>query len=138
MVGSFFLARRLLMLPTELIASTVSDVSYSLIATNSVEEIHEHVSSWLRKLWLLAALTLVAGVAAAPVASYVVGDQYEHVGIVVLLMAPTAAVQLVGTSMANVLLALHLERLRMALNVLKIVAICTVFVVAWPPRPHTC
>lgn len=128
--GSFFLARRMLMLPTQLVASTISDVSYSLVARKDVPHIRRHVVEWLKRLRFLGLLLLVAGFAGGPVAQWLVGPEYEHVVFVVWLMTIPAVAQMVGTSMSNILLALNRELMRMVINVVKLVALLLVFVIA--------
>ena len=128
--GSFFLARRMLIMPIQLVASTVSDVSYSMIARSSLDVVRRHVYSWLRRLAVLAGLLVLAGAAAGPIAAWIVGPGYREVAVVVWLMTLPAAAQLVGTSMANVLLALGMELTRLVMNVVKVVALAAAFVLA--------
>ena len=122
-VGSFFLARKLIMIPTQLVATTVSEVSYSVIARQTPTEIREHVLRWMRRLWMAAGATLVVGAIAAPAAELLMGNGYEYLWQVVLMLTIAAATQLVATSLSNVLLALHAERLRFVWNVGRLAAL---------------
>ena len=125
--GAFFLARRMLMLPTQLVAATISDVSYSLIARKSTAEIEHHVRTWLRRLWVMSALAAVLGFVAGPVIQRLVGDEYDNVMKMVWILALPASAQLVGTSMSNILLALKMEFVRLLWNGVELVALTIVF-----------
>ena len=128
--GSFFLARRLLVLPVQLISSTISDVSYAIVARKTPQQIQVHVRSWLKRLSMLAALVLVAGIVAGPFVSWLVGSDYTSVTAVVILMTFPTVAQLLGSSMANILLALNMELTRLFLNIVKIVLLAAILGIA--------
>lgn len=131
LVGSFYLARKVLMIPTQLVATTVSDVSYSMIAQLTFAEIRPVVRRWLSGLRKVGLLTVAIGVVAAPVADLVVGDGYDYLWQVVLMLTIASAAQLVATSLSNVLLALHEERLRFLWNVSRLFGLGLLFGLCW-------
>ena len=112
-----------------LVASSVSEVSYALVARESIERIEAHVHGWLRKARVLALVLLLIGVALAPVVALIVGEGYPDIGWVVLLLTGPSIVQMVATSFSNILLALHLEGVRTAWNVARLVGLVAVYAV---------
>lgn len=127
--ASFFLARRLLMLPTQLVAQTVNEVSYAVLARSTPDEVSRYVSAWLRRLAGGALLILVVGVCAAPIISFVLGGEYVSVGAVMVLQTFPAAAQLLGSSLANILLVLHAEHVRLAWSAIRLTSLAGALVV---------
>lgn len=126
--GSFYLARRLLMVPTQLIAASVSEVSYAVLARESADRIAELVFGWLRTSIRLAAALLIIGLAMAPVVSLLVGPGYPDIEWIVVLLTLPAMAQMIATSFSNVLLALHMEVVRTAWNIGRLVGLLGIYV----------
>ena len=127
--GSFWLARRLLMVPTQLVATSVSEVSYAMVARESVERISQLVTAWLRRSRLPALVLTVTGLVAAPVVPLVVGAGYVDIAWVVVLLTLPAVAQMIATSFSNILLALRMEVTRTLWNVGRLLGLLMVF--AW-------
>ena len=125
--GSFFLARRLLMVPTQLVAASVSEVSYAMVARESMERIAAHVRGWLATARSVVVILLVVGFASAPIVPLIVGPGYEDIGWVVALLTLPAAAQMVATSFSNILLALHMELVRVFWNVGRLAGLLMIF-----------
>jgi len=126
--GSFWLARRLLMVPTQLVAMSISEVSYAMVARQNISRISELVTSWLHKaLWPTCAL-VVTGLLAAPVVPLVVGPGYVDITWVVALLTIPAVAQMIATSFSNILLALRMEMTRTVWNVLRLLGLLVVFI----------
>ncbi len=126
--GAFYLARRLLMIPTQLVATSVSEVSYALVARETPDRIAALMSAWLRKAKVVAVVLLLVGFAMAPVVSLLVGPGYPHIAWMVVLLTPTAVAQMVATSFSNILLALHMELVRLLWNVGRLAGLLLIFV----------
>lgn len=121
--ASFFLVRRLLALPTQLVASTVNEVSYSLLAKKSAADVSQYMRRWVRRLaWGGLGILALAVVGAFP-AQWVLGKEYIAVAWVMVIQAPAAAAQLLGTSLSNVLLVLHAEHIRLIVNLGRFLAL---------------
>jgi O-antigen/teichoic acid export membrane protein len=130
--GSFWLARRVLMVPTQLVATSVSEVSYAMVARESIERISQLVTAWLRRSRLPALVLTVTGLVAAPVVPLVVGAGYVDIAWVVALLTLPAVAQMVATSFSNILLALRMEVTRTVWNVGRLLGLLVVF--AWAER----
>ena len=128
--GSFWLARRLLMVPTQLVATSVSEVSYAMIALKSVSEMAALVHDWVRKAVFPSILLLCFGLLSAPLLPMVVGAGYQSIGMVLAILTLPSVAQMVATSFANVLLALHLESVRVVWNLVRVAGLFVLFGVA--------
>jgi hypothetical protein len=125
--GSFYLARRLLMVPTQLVAASVSEVSYAMVARQGVERISAQVDSWLRRFRVVAVVVLALGLAMAPITPVIVGSGYPDVGWIVVLLTLPAVAQMVATSFSNILLALHMEVIRTLWNVGRLAGLVPIY-----------
>jgi lipopolysaccharide exporter len=130
--GSFWLARRLLMVPTQLVAMSISEVSYAMVARQSHARISQLVTSWLRQSRWPAYALVVVGLLAAPVVPMVVGPGYVDIAWVVALLTIPAVAQMIATSFSNILLALRMEVTRSVWNVLRLLGLLVVFL--WAER----
>ena len=126
--GAFYLARRLLMIPTQLVATWVREVSYALVARETPDRIAMLMSAWLRKAKVVAVALLLFGLAMAPSVSVLVGPGYPDIAWMVVLLTPTAVAQMVATSFSNILLALHMELVRLLWNVGRLTGLLIIFV----------
>lgn len=127
--ASYFLVRRLLGVPTQLVSSTVNEVSYALMVKMSNVEISTYVTRWLRRLLVGAgAIVAIACVGALPM-EWVLGEGYVAVGLIALIQAPAAAAQLLSTSLSNVLLVLRAEHVRLFVNIVRCAALAGAVVV---------
>ncbi|MBA3990667.1 MAG: hypothetical protein H0X54_06465 [Propionibacteriales bacterium] len=125
--GSFFLARRLLMGPTQLIAASVSEVSYAMVAREGAGRMSVFFHDWLRRSTVPAVMLLALGLVAAPLAPIVVGDGYADLTWVIILLTTPAVAQMIATSFANLLLALRLEHIRTMWNVARLSGLVLIF-----------
>lgn len=128
-VGAFYFARKILMVPTQLIASSVNDVTYSLVARATPGELRPKVYGWLASLKKASLVATAVGLIAAPVAELLIPDRYPYLWQVIVLLCFPSATQLVGTSLANVLLALRAEKIRLLWNVRRIIGLASIFCV---------
>jgi O-antigen/teichoic acid export membrane protein len=126
-VGSFFIARKLLMVPTQLVASTASEVTYAMVATQPPDAVRAVVRRWLRGLRMAAVATLGLGVGLAAVIELVIPADFIALWEVTLLLTGAAAAQLVATSLSNVLLAIRRERIRLAWNAGRLIGLVGLF-----------
>jgi O-antigen/teichoic acid export membrane protein len=129
-VGSFFIARKLLMVPTQLVASTASEVTYAMVATESPNVVRERVARWLRSLRVAALIIMALGAVLAPVVEVVVPSGYEALWQVTLLLTVPAAAQLLATSLSNILLAIHEERIRLMWNAGRLIGLVVLLALA--------
>lgn len=118
--ASFFLARRLLVVPVQLISRTLNEVSYANLARKSIEEVASYVSRWVSRLWIGGLAILVFGSVSGPLVSFVVGPDFVDLWIVMVFQSLPAAGQLVGASLGNVLLAVHAEGVRLFWNSVRL------------------
>ena len=135
-LASYFLMRRLFVLPTQLIAANVSEVSYGLVAKQPVAVIRTRTMRWLSSLRLAAAGLMTVAIVVAPTANLLLGEGYVHLPALALLLGVTAAAQLLATSLSNVLLALRAERVRLLWNVARILLllVASAVLALWVPH----
>ncbi|MDQ3104050.1 MAG: hypothetical protein M3Q87_02290 [Actinomycetota bacterium] len=125
--GAFFLARRFLMVPTQLVAASVSEVSYAMVARESAAAVSELVHSWLGRYRSVALVVAATGLALAPIVPRLVGGGYPDIGWVIVLLTLPAVAQMVATSFANILLALRREGVRTAWNVFRLAGLLLLY-----------
>jgi len=126
--GSFWLARRLLMVPTQLLAHAVNEVTYAIAARQSVHDVARMAYGWLRKAKWAALALLVVGTASAPLVPIIVGEGYQSIAWVMVFLSASAAAQLVATSFSNVLLVLRMEVVRTAWYLGRLIGLLVIFV----------
>lgn len=121
--GSFYLARRLLMIPVQFLGTSISEVGYARMASGTWAQAGRMLRRWSRKILVLAVLLLTGGLALAPAMVLFVGGGYPDISIVTALMAPAAAAQLCGTSISRALFIVRREALISWWNVARLVAL---------------
>jgi O-antigen/teichoic acid export membrane protein len=131
MAASFYLARRLLMVPTQLIASSVSEVGYALLANRPAAEVRQTVRRWLKKTIGPACAVVLLGLLAAPVAARLVGSDYPHVALTLALLSVPTGLQLASTSFTNVLVAIHEEKALLYWNLWRLFGTVFVLCLIW-------
>lgn len=125
--GSFWLARRVLMTQTRLVATAVSDTTYAMSADSSPTRVAALVWSRLRKLRGLAVLLTAFGLIAAPVMSWITRDDHQDIAVLVLLLTAPAVLQFVTTSLSKVFLAMHMEHIATLWNAARLGGLLLVF-----------
>jgi len=120
-LASYFLVRRLLIFPTQVVAASVRDVSYGITAQEQPEQIRELAKPWLWKLRLSSIAVFALAVLLIPLREYIFGDQYIMLPQLLLLLGIVAGTQLLGTSMSSLLLALKAEHIRLRWNIERVV-----------------
>ena len=128
--GSFFLARRFLMVPTQLVATSISQVSYSIVARETAARTRDIVHAWMRKSRIPAIATVLMGLVFAPIISVAVGPGYLNIGWVVALLSLPSAVQMIATSFSNVMLALRMEVAQTIWHAARLVGLVVLYVTA--------
>ena len=122
-LASYFLVRRLLIFPTQVVAASVRDVSYGITAQEQPEQIRELAKPWLWKLRLSSIAVFALAVLLIPFREYIFGDQYIMLPQLLLLLGIVAATQLLGTSMSSLLLALKAEHIRLRWNIERLIVL---------------
>lgn len=135
-LASYFLVRRLLIFPTQVVATSVRDVSYGITAQEQPDQIRERALPWLWKLRLSSVAVFAIAVLLIPVREYIFGDQYIMLPELLFLLGIVAATQLLGTSMSSLLLALKAEHIRLRWNIERVVilALLSVWAIATGPQ----
>ena len=135
-LASYFLVRRLLIFPTQVIATSVRDVSYGITAKEKPEQIRELAKPWLWKLRLSSIAVFALAVLLIPLREYIFGDQYIMLPQLLLLLGIVAGTQLLGTSMSSLLLALNAEHIRLRWNIERVIALALLTVWAITTGPQ--
>lgn len=132
--ATFFLVRRLLMVPTQLVASTVSEVGYAVVARKPVTEVWPLVRAWMRRVRLPAVAVVALGIALSVPTSWVLGPGYPDVVLTMVLLSLPTGLQMAATAFTNILLAMRAERSLLLWNVGRVITLAAVFLVAWAMR----
>ena len=135
-LASYFLVRRLLIFPTQVVATSVRDVSYGITAREQPDEIRKMAKPWLWKLRLSSIAVFVLSVMLIPAREYIFGDQYVRLPELLLLLGIVAGTQLLGTSMSSLLLALKAEHIRLRWNIERVVVLALLSVWAIAAKPQ--
>lgn len=135
-LASYFLVRRLLIFPTQVVANSVRDVSYGITAQEQPEEIRKLAKPWLWKLRLSSVAVFALALLLIPVREYIFGDQYIMLAELLLLLGIVAGTQLLGTSMSSLLLALKAEHIRLRWNIERVIvlALLSIWAIATGPQ----
>lgn len=129
--ASFFLARRVMMVPGQIVSTTLSEISYSLLAKSTLDEVVAHVRRWLKRLVPSSIAIIIFGVALAYPVHWALGPGYVSVGWVLVVLSVGGAAQLLAQSMSSILLVLRLEWLRLAVNGARLMTVALTLLVVW-------
>lgn len=117
--GSFFLARRILSVPTQLLAVTVNEVSYAVLAKSSATQVESHFIAWMKRLKWVALAVAGAGLIAGPLLELILEDDYVSLRNVVWLLTIASVAQFLGVSLGNLVLVLNAEHVRLRWSAIR-------------------
>ena len=135
-LASYFLVRRLLIFPTQVVTTSVRDVSYGITARAKPQEIRKLAKPWLWKLRLSAVAVFALAVLLIPAREYIFGDQYIMLPQLLFLLGIVAGTQLLGTSMCSLLLALNAEHIHLRWNIERVIVLALLSVWAIVTGPQ--
>ncbi|WP_153392886.1 MATE family efflux transporter [Ornithinicoccus halotolerans] len=123
--ATYFLARRILAVPSQLISRSLSEVSYAEVAHLTPAERYRRINRWSR-LATHASLPLIAvGVVLVGAMQFLVGDKYPGIMLIAVILLVPSVSQAVGTAFASVLYALDEESWLLAWSALRVIVLAT-------------
>lgn len=125
--ASFFMARRILAVPSQFLSRSLSEVSYAEVVCLSPADRHRCIARWSR-IAVRACLPLLAvGIALVVAMRLLVGDEYPGITQIAAVLLIPSVVQAIGTSFSQVLYALDQEIWLLRWSLSRVVAIVAVF-----------
>lgn len=126
--GAYFVARRMLLMPVQLLASALGEQFYvSASQEESAQAIRKAAVARLRIVVPLAVVMIIAVIVLMPLVTPVLGSTFEQVPGILAALLPVAVGQLVVTPFGNALLALGLEHQRLWWNLARLVLLAAWF-----------